>query len=83
MPKSTALREPRPYRWLLLAVLSGVVLVQIVWMVSLTRSQVEKAAQFYAAERQGTHVLNASLAATPAPSAAPAGMLNVSYVSAR
>lgn len=84
MRKSSALREQSPYRWLLLAVLFSVVLVQIVWMVSLTRSQVEKAAQFYAAERQGTTAANMQPSPTASQRAAePAGMVNVSYVSAR
>ena len=83
MSQSSAKRDIRPLRWMLLAVLSGVALAQIVWMVSLTRSQVEKAAQFYAAERSGTTVLNATSPAPSAPSAAPAGLVSVSYVSAR
>ena len=84
MPKSTALREPRPYRWLLLAVLFGVALVQVVWMVSLTRSQVEKAERFYAAERQGTSASNTQPSATASQRAVePGGLLSVSYVSAR
>ena len=84
MSQSNALREPRPYRWLLLAVLFAVVLVQIVWMVSLTRSQVEKAERFYAAERQGTSASSTQSSATASQRAVePGGLLSVSYVSAR
>ena len=84
MPKSNALREQRPYRWLLLAVLFAVVLVQIVWMVSLTRSQVEKAQRFYAAEHQGTSAASTQTSATASQRAVePGGLLSVSYVSAR
>ncbi|MGJ7507324.1 hypothetical protein [Variovorax sp. GT1P44] len=78
-----SLREMHPYRLLLLATLVGVVLVQVVAMVIVTQSQVQKAQAHYAQER-------ATLAATAAEKSAAAprprasdGVMNVGYVVSR
>ena len=80
-----------PYRLLLLATLAAVVLVQLVAMAVVTRSQVRKAEAHYAAravegaaDRAGGRSATATASnARPAATTPARGVVNVGYVAAR
>ncbi|MDM0074651.1 hypothetical protein QTH90_09685 [Variovorax sp. J2P1-59] len=81
------LREMHPYRRLLLAVLAAIALVQVVAMVVVTRSQVQKAEAHYAQERATLAAANAekndASSAALARASARDGIMNVGYVVSR
>ena len=76
MSISERLREASPYRLLLIATLAAIVLVQVVAMALVTRSQVQKAEAHYAAERSTAAVA----ASTTKPSR---DVVRVGYVASR
>jgi hypothetical protein len=69
-----------PYRVLLLAVLATIVMAQVVAMVMVTRSQVQKAEAYYAHERAAMAAETAEKSATAAPASARDGAMKVGYV---
>jgi hypothetical protein len=75
MPIFQRLRETHPYRLLLIATLAAVVLVQVVAMAMVTRSQVRKAEAHYAA--------TAAPAASSARQKTSRDVVNVGYVVGR
>lgn len=87
-PRSRAATSP--YRLLLLATLAAVVLVQLVAMAVVTRSQVRKAEAHYAAravegaaDRAGGRSTAPASDARPAATTPARGVVNVGYVAAR
>ena len=85
MPIFQTLREMHPYRLLLIAVLATVVLAQVVAMVMVTRSQVDKAQAFYAQEQAHTArtAQNSVDAAPTPPQTAPGGVMHVGFAVTR
>ena len=79
-----SLRDMHPYWRLVVAALAAVVLVQIIAMVVVTRSQVLKAEAHYAQERAQLAAARAERNARVAQrSAATDGVINVGYVVSR
>jgi hypothetical protein len=83
MSITQSLRELHPYRLLLVATLAGIALVQVVAMVMVTRSQVQKANAHYAQERAAVAAAAAEKSAAVArrgTTSANNGVMNVGYV---
>ncbi|MBU1359862.1 MAG: hypothetical protein KKC79_05550 [Gammaproteobacteria bacterium] len=81
---SQSLRNMRPYHKLFLAVLVGVALVQVGAMILVTREQVQKARDFYAAQETEPRTDRSSGKASAEQRAAPADdATQVSYLQPR
>ena len=76
-------REMHPYGRLLLAALAAIALVQVVAMVLVTRSQVQKAEAHYAQERAALAAAKAERSIRMDHPSANDGVMNVGYVVSR